>query len=262
MKKSSSELKRIAKSLLLGNYARLIGAYFVIGLISFGGSLIISLVFLGNVNQSLDYSSTSLNALSSFYASFLNVGFMVATLILSLLLSLISVGFTYMILKLCRKEPFQLSDLFYALSHHPDRILVANILKALIIFACFLPGIVVLVLFAASFITSSGGISSMFLLIGILCLIIGIVVAIILMYSLAMVPFLYLDHPEMSALQLMGKSRELMRGHKGRMFYIELSFIGLGILVGLFTFGIGMLWLVPYMEAVFAVFYLNLKGEV
>lgn len=54
------------------------------------------------------------------------------------------------------------------------------------------------------------------------------------------------------------KSSEMMRGYKTDYFLLQLSFIGWGFLC-LFTFGIGFLWLSPYVKTSNAVFYRELK---
>ncbi|MBS9338776.1 DUF975 family protein [Fructobacillus sp. M2-14] len=56
------------------------------------------------------------------------------------------------------------------------------------------------------------------------------------------------------------RSRELMDGHKWELFVLYLSFLGWGIVV-FFTFGIGTLWLTPYMNMTLAGFYDHLKKE-
>lgn len=54
------------------------------------------------------------------------------------------------------------------------------------------------------------------------------------------------------------RSREIMSGNKGRLFVLHLSFIGWEILA-IFTLGIGMIWLVPYMNATCVNFYHHLN---
>lgn len=51
-----------------------------------------------------------------------------------------------------------------------------------------------------------------------------------------------------------------MNGHKMDYFILELSFIGWSIL-SVFTFGILMIWLVPYMQVTYANFYNEIKKE-
>lgn len=56
------------------------------------------------------------------------------------------------------------------------------------------------------------------------------------------------------------KSRELMDGYKWKLFVLNLSFIG-WILLGAVTFGIGSIFLMPYMQATEAEFYAELLKE-
>ena len=69
------------------------------------------------------------------------------------------------------------------------------------------------------------------------------------------------DNPEMSARDVVEKSKELMTGNRWRFFVLNLSFIGWIILAG-FTFGIGYLWLAPYMEVTLIKFYEDLIGNI
>ena len=52
-------------------------------------------------------------------------------------------------------------------------------------------------------------------------------------------------------------SRQIMKGHKGRLFYISISFLPL-YLLGIFSFFIAFLWLLPYTNTVMANFYMDL----
>ena len=79
-------------------------------------------------------------------------------------------------------------------------------------------------------------------------------------YSYAMTPYILEEHPELTANQAIDRSRAMMKGHKFDLFWLQLSFIG-WILLGFLTFGIGFLWLGPYMDAAQAAFYEDLKVE-
>lgn len=65
---------------------------------------------------------------------------------------------------------------------------------------------------------------------------------------------------EMRFTDYITESRILMDGHKGRYFILQLSFIGWHILAW-FTFGIGYLWLNPYIRATEAAFYKDLAKD-
>lgn len=66
--------------------------------------------------------------------------------------------------------------------------------------------------------------------------------------------YLLRDHPEYSVIQAITESRMRMKGYKWKYFLLGLSFIGWGILC-LFTLGIGLLWLIPYIATSIATFY-------
>ena len=79
-------------------------------------------------------------------------------------------------------------------------------------------------------------------------------------YAYSMTPYVMNDHPELDAEDCIHESRMIMRGHKWKLFCLDLSFIGWAILC-LFTLGIGFLWLQPYMESSHAKFYEELKAR-
>ena len=81
-----------------------------------------------------------------------------------------------------------------------------------------------------------------------------IVPGIIAMYRYRMALYLLLEHPEMSALQCISESKRLMVGHKGELFWMDLSFIGWQI-VGSLCLGIGTFWVNAYREATIAEYY-------
>lgn len=68
------------------------------------------------------------------------------------------------------------------------------------------------------------------------------------------------DSQKTSALNYITSSRQLMKGNKGRLFYIDLSFIGWHLLA-LLTLGLGYLVLNPYIAMTKAAFYEDLVGN-
>ena len=79
-------------------------------------------------------------------------------------------------------------------------------------------------------------------------------------FSYALTPYIIMDEPELTARQAITRSCEIMEGRRWKLFCLYLSFIGWGIL-SLLTFGIGFLWLVPYMNASVAAFYEDARAE-
>lgn len=93
-----------------------------------------------------------------------------------------------------------------------------------------------------------------------LWLLLLIVPGIVKSYSYAMTSYILKDHPELQYDAAISKSMVMMSGYKMKLFLLDLSFIGWGILC-LFTLGIGFLFLNPYMQAAHAAFYEDLKKE-
>lgn len=79
-------------------------------------------------------------------------------------------------------------------------------------------------------------------------------------FSYALTPYIIMDEQELTAKQAIARSCEIMQGRRWKLFCLYLSFIGWGILC-LLTFGIGFLWLVPYMNASVAAFYEDARAE-
>ncbi len=69
--------------------------------------------------------------------------------------------------------------------------------------------------------------------------------------------YLLLDFPTRGWRELLTMSRLKMRGAKGRLFLLYLSFIPMMLLVFL-SFGVGAVWVLPYMRCAGANFFLDL----
>ena len=87
-----------------------------------------------------------------------------------------------------------------------------------------------------------------------------IVPGIIAAYRYRLAPYLMAENPNLGIREAVNMSKELMAGHKWRLFCLNLSFIGWGILSAL-TCGIGDLWLNPYIYAANAAFYVDRTGR-
>lgn len=81
-----------------------------------------------------------------------------------------------------------------------------------------------------------------------------------LMLSYSQAVYLYIDDPHMKVMDALRESKEMMRGNKGRLFYLIISFIGL-LLLSVLSCYIGLLWIAPYMNTTLTLFYMDLRGE-
>lgn len=82
----------------------------------------------------------------------------------------------------------------------------------------------------------------------------GIVAAL----SYAMTFYLLADSPRLKPKEALDKSKQIMYGHKAKLFYLCLRFFLLALLCVL-TLGVGFLWLIPYMNITMAKFYDDIK---
>ena len=81
-----------------------------------------------------------------------------------------------------------------------------------------------------------------------------IIPGIVKSYAYAMTPFIMAENPDLTANEAIKLSQERMRGHKGELFWLGLTFFGWSLLAAL-TGGIGNIFLNPYMNAAYAAFY-------
>lgn len=90
--------------------------------------------------------------------------------------------------------------------------------------------------------------------------IVSIIWIVIISYYYQLSNIVAIDNPQLTPKEAVNKSKELMTGNHGKLFCLEFSFIGWAILSAL-TFGIGLLWLIPYMQFSTFAFYNYVSGK-
>jgi uncharacterized membrane protein len=96
----------------------------------------------------------------------------------------------------------------------------------------------------------------LFILLWTLLLVIpGIVAA----FSYSQTFFLMADDPQLSGRNALSRSKALMFGNRGKLFYLFWRFFG-WFLLGILSLGIGFLWIIPYLQTSLAKFYDDLKA--
>ena len=91
-----------------------------------------------------------------------------------------------------------------------------------------------------------------------LWLLLLIIPGIIAIFSYSMTFFILADDPSLGPKEALDKSKQMMDGYKKKYFLLCIRFLGWALLCML-TFGIGFLWLMPYMYVSFAKFYDDIK---
>lgn len=231
--KTSIELKTLAKCQLTGRYGIAIAALCI------AGSISLILNFL--TNRTSDLSSPS---------GFLFYYLMIAAI--QIFLSIFTVGEARLYLNIaCNYNP-TVTDIFYGFKNHTDKVIIFNLISLAAYLIFMIPSIICTAL--SSF---TGNI--IFLLISTLFFILGTFATIIFSLVFSQTIYLIVDLPKYTILEVMKMSAHIMTGHKARLFYIIISFIGLSLLSMLTCF-IGNLWLIPYINATKSNFYLDLMS--
>lgn len=233
--RTSSQLKAEARRLMLGKYKTAIAMFMILETIVLTITLCSSMF--------LD-SNTIAGTILTLAISFL----------ISVFSSLLTVGFLSFFLKVACKQPYSISDVFLGFKFHPNKIISLQFIllgiSYLLVLTAMLPASITFFLYAASD-------NGLFFLLFSLFLILGMAIAISIMLSYSQIFYLLLDFPEASTKEILRRSKSLMKGHKWRFFYIQVSFLPLSLLC-ILTFGIGTLFLVPYQQMTYTLFYLDL----
>ena len=232
--KTCRQLKTAARGNLIGNYRITMGAFVIVMLLG----TIIEIPFSRLVNGA---ATPTTNYIIYYIAEFL----------IAILSGVLQIGLFRIHLSIARKKECKVSDVFCCFKSRTDR----YILGYLLVFAVSLIGMLpALYVYFFCDLTPA----KLPLIIGLLLL--SLVLSVFINIVLALVFFVMLDNEDMGIVQCFKKAVGLMKGNKGRLFYIYLSFIGMWLLVVL-SLGIGYLWVEPYMLQTYTMFYLDVIGE-
>lgn len=239
MRQRIIEIKGLSRENLLGKYPLPIAVYLLM-------IVIVSLIS-SPFQRMMQNGATDLNI------TYMMIG-LVGEIIVLLIAILFSAGLCKIHLNIARRQEPSLKDFVYPLKNHPDKFMGFGILIVLISVACSIPGSICLGIGAA--------LTSVPLLIaGIALLVIGVILVIIIMLGFGLTTYILLDDPYgTKVIQAMKQSWQYMKKRKGTLFILYLSFIGL-FLLGILSFGIGLLWIEQYYLQSSVVFYLKVKEE-
>lgn len=228
---SSSGLKSLAKGQLLGNYGNVIFAV----LMHYGCILV-----LNTYSSGLGASNTT-------------VGFtiyLLLTLAISLVDGLFLFGEANMNLKIACNQHVTIQDLYYGFKNDPSSFLKIQIFFSAAYLLISLPTGLALKKIRTATDTEA-------ILIPAIIIVLLFVLELYIRLAFSQWYYMLLDFPEYPAKKLIPAAFKLMKGSKGRLLYINLSFIPLFAL-GFLSFCVAFLWVIPYYQAVNANFYLDL----
>ncbi len=252
MKTTSAELKKRAKARLKGRYGMCVGTEFILYAVMSVFFLIymVIMLFMGVANEALFTGG------SEFGVGFIMMQIVVIffSIILMAAIGLLMPGILKLYYNISTEQNPGFSDLLFGLKNKPLKFLGLYFVQLIIGLICAIPYIVV---FVVAIITDYMPVMIVLMVLMYFVLLAG---AIITSIYLSQSMYILMEDTDKGVLQSVRESVEMMRGNKGRLFYIYLSFTGM-VFLGYLSMGIGFLWIIPYIHATFTEFYLDLKAE-
>jgi uncharacterized membrane protein len=86
-----------------------------------------------------------------------------------------------------------------------------------------------------------------------------IIPGIMVCYSYSMAFYVKNDHPDYTWRECFDESERIMEGNRWRLFKLHCNFVGWALLGIVAFLGVGLLWVMPYMQVSTAVFYEEAK---
>lgn len=232
---SISDIKVKAKDNLLGCYKTATGSFALLFILLYGLAIVLGgALTAGTSPAELAGGSLSLTTeIKTFGIS----------AVVSLFSTLLSTGYTKMMMEISYGRKPRMRDLFYAFGNHPD--------KAIIIFAILL-AVEFVVLLPTRFIewTWDGvlyGNDGKNFLVWVIFLVIGECINIFVSVLFGFCYMVYIEDPEMSVKDILLCSKRLMNGNKLRYVYLILSFVGYYVLA-IFSLGVTLMYTAPYQS--------------
>jgi len=232
-----AQLKADARGNLLGRYSLAVPAELIFMLLS----------------SSLSGGSGTVSAPSSL-SMFL---YFAIALICSLLAGVLQYGRSRLYMNICCRYPARVRDLFYGFRPGDNRPLQIAVLMLFWEFISALPGVLALRAYAATQ-PDDGPLSfTPTLAVALILIMAGLLAYYRIWLSLSQCYYLMLDFPNKTTAEIVRLSHYLMRGQKMRLFLTHLSFLPV-LLLSVLSFGVGLLWALPYFNATLACFHLDL----
>lgn len=241
------ELKNRAKDYLAGKYGTLILGSFLFSLMNAAVLFFFAFPYITSVMVS-SFTGTAFDD-SSFRI------YQAGIFITQILSGFLRFGIAYLSLNIVCGRAFSYKDVFFGFRRE-------NLFKTLILSgASVLLDTVCLVpwqYFATSYLETRNTVQ---LAIAVPALLIGVCIYVPVSLALNITYYILLDFPEKKVTEIIKDSFRVIKGHRKRFFLLQCSFLPLYLLCEL-SFGIGFLWLSPYMYMTFVLFYLDLMNPV
>lgn len=235
MRTKIKELKRISRGNLQGHYLNIIRAFVFCTLIT----SLLEMPFSVMTNE-VTFSTP-------------NIIYYVAVILIGIASVVLTAGQYRIHLKLARSGEMHFSELFVPVKHHANQFILTEFLLFGISLITMLP------MFGGLFlIYTAQGIADY--LIALVLSVLSLILSMYISLTFDLVYFVMIDDENISMLQALKYTKNMITTHRKRYLYMQLSFLGMILLTGL-SFGLGISWVQPYMVQTTTLFYLDVKGE-
>lgn len=179
------------------------------------------------------------------------------SIVVNMIYYILLAGLYRIYLDICSNHPYRWTDVFSMFTEHPEPVAIYSVLQFIVTWifmqiAFWWLEVVLNLLFY-------GEVSMSNVLFATAVLVLAAVLFAALEISFSMTLFVHANNPDLSFRDMMKESWSLMSGMRLRYLSMMLSFIGM-YLLGLLSFGIGLLFVNPYVYTTSGYFYKKISG--
>lgn len=266
MKTGRAELKARARQCLKGNFGVAAGGillYYGISWLLSSAMQIVTMIGSGSstIFSVLTSGTDDLAAMGSFMTDSKPILIvMIALMIIMYLVTMVVMyllvpGLIRMHMNICNGQKANVGDLFWAFRNRPVKFAGIGVLILLAMMVLMIP---LWILIAAAVVSGDTKFLAVFMVIYMAVL---MVVMAWWYLNFAMFYYILVEDPEKGIIEALKESHQLMKGNRCRYLVMGLSWLGWEIFA-LASFGIGYLWILPYIYCTSVYFYQDLKPQV
>ncbi|EJP6471285.1 DUF975 family protein [Clostridium botulinum] len=256
---SNSQIKSKAKEALKGNWGTAVITFIIFNIVMY------SITYVYNINQISNYIQNPYLASEN-----PNLGASGILFFIKLLLAgPMTYGITRFCMNLVRDKSHKIENIFEGFKYFGGTFIiniVLGIYRFLWSLLLFIPLFIIIFVVLMkefsktnmNFYSTGNDFNGWLVAIFILLVIVLTVALAMILFRYSMTYYIYIDNPDIGAMQAIKESVAIMKGNKTRLLLLYLSFI-LWYLLGIITLSIAFLWITPYVKSAEAVFYNELK---
>ncbi|NFV12024.1 DUF975 family protein [Clostridium sporogenes] len=256
---SNSQIKSKAKEALKGNWGTAVITFIIFNIVMY------SITYVYNINQISNYIQNPYLASENPSLGASGILFFIKLL----LAGPMTYGITRFCMNLVRDKSHKIENIFEGFKYFGGTFIiniVLGIYRFLWSLLLFIPLFIIIFVVLMkefsktnmNFYSTGNDFNGWLVAIFILLVIVLTVALAMILFRYSMTYYIYIDNPDIGAMQAIKESVDIMKGNKTRLLLLYLSFI-LWYLLGIITLSIAFLWITPYVKSAEAVFYNELK---